>query len=526
MAFQNKNTVFRLRAEGREEEFHRGFEAACEEVGRRLGRSYPHWIGGRAMAPQRPLLAKTAPFDRECLIGRFPDGTQDEARTAVAAARASFPSWRATPWAERAAFLDRVADRMTERYEELCAVMTWENGKPRFEASIDVDEAIDFCRHYAEEMRRHEGFITRMGTAFPGEANETRMLPYGVFAVIAPFNFPIAITTGMVAGALVTGNTVVLKPTMDTPLCAEEIRRAMVDAGVPPGVLNVVYGGGATVGQALVDSDDVDGYVFTGSVGVGLSILRAAQRRTPRPVIAEMGGKNPIIVTDRADLDAAVEGVFNAAFGFSGQKCSACSRLYLHRRIRDEFLNRFIMKVSSAVVGDPRQRKTFMGPLINERAMKTYREASALAARDGKILFGGEVLSGPGYDRGNYVLPTVVDGLPLDHELFKRELFVPFVVIGDFVELGDALREANAVEFGLTAGIFSRDAREIAQFFDTMEAGVLYANRRRGGSTGAVVDAQTFVGWKNSGTTGRGAGGRNYLQQFLREQSRTVVTED
>ncbi len=525
MAFSNLNTWWRLSQAGRQEEFHRAFEAAYAQYLKGLGKDHAQWIGGQAVPSKGAWATKTSPTDTKLVVGRFPEGTAEEARAAVAAAKAAAAGWRAVPWQERAALLDRTADVMVRRFYELCAVMTVENGKNRFEASIDVDEAIDFCRSYAHQMRERQGFVTTMGTAFPGENNETRFLPYGVFAVIAPFNFPIAITTGMVVGALVTGNTVVLKPTMDTPLCAEEVLRCLVEAGVPAGVLNVVYGGGSTVGQALVDSDDVDGYVFTGSVGVGLNILRTAQRKTAKPVIAEMGGKNPVIVTKHANLDRAAEGVYNAAFGFSGQKCSACSRLYLHKDIKEAFLNKFIMKVMNTVVGVPSERDTFMGPIINQRALKTYLEAVAIAERDGQVLCGGEQLKDPGLDRGYYVQPTVVDGLPSDHELFRRELFVPFLAIDTFSTLDEAINKANAVEFGLTAGIFTDDPAEQSQFFDGIEAGVTYCNRRRGGSTGAVVDAQTFVGWKNSGTTGRGAGGRNYLQQFMREQSRTIVRD-
>lgn len=525
MAFQNKNTWFRAVQGGKTEEFHRDFEAAFAAVRSGAGRKLSNWIGGRETASAGGTLKKAAPWDTAVVVAAFPDSSPAEALSAVAAARAAFPAWKAAPWAERAAFLDRAADVFTRRYFEVCAAITLEVGKNRIEASLDVDEAVDFCRHYASQMREHQGFVTRMGTAFPGEINETRFVPYGIFAVISPFNFPVAITAGMCAGALVTGNCVVLKPTVDAPFTGDLVARCFFEAGLPPGVLNVVHGGGSRVGEALVQSPDVDGFVFTGSVGVGLHILQAAQKQTAKPVIAEMGGKNPVIVTEKADLDRAADGVFNAAFGYSGQKCSACSRLYVHEKVKDEFMNRFMMKVTSAIVGNPAERDTFMGPVINERALKTYLDAAALARKDGEILFGGEKLEGPGYERGNYVLPTVVDGLPPDHELFRRELFVPFVAVDTFTTFDEALKKANAVEFGLTAGCFTEDAEEQRRFFEGIEAGVTYVNRRRGGSTGAVVDAQTFVGWKNSGTTGRGAGGRNYLQQFMKEQSRTLVTE-
>lgn len=525
MSFENKNTWFRALQAGGLDPLHAAFEAAWREQQGSIGKDHGHYINGKAKAGGGVYSAKTSPSDARMLVGRFVQGTKDEALAAVAAAKAAAPAWRATPWQERADLLDRVADVMTRRFWELCCAMTLENGKNRFEASIDVDEGIDFCRSYAAQMREHNGFVTSMGSPFPGEANETRFLPYGVFAVIAPFNFPIAITAGMTVGALVTGNTVVLKPTQDTPLCGELVYECIAEAGVPAGVINLVHGSGSVVGQALVDSDDVDGFVFTGSVGVGLQILHTAQRRCAKPVIAEMGGKNPIVVSAKADLDKAVDGVFNAAFGFSGQKCSACSRLYLQQDIAEDFLARLVRRMQGVVVGQPALKDTFMGPVVNARALKTYLDAVALARRDGgRFIAGGEQILIGDLAHGYFVQPAVVTGLPASHELFRRELFVPFVAVDTFATLDEALRKANDVEFGLTAGVFTEDTAERDFFFSHIEAGVTYCNRRRGGSTGAVVDAQTFVGWKNSGTTGRGAGGRNYLQQFMREQSRTIVT--
>ncbi len=526
MNFRNINTWFHAAQDGSVEAVHSRFEAAWKALSAELGRTWPQHIGGKDVTGHVAHAEKFTPFDGRILVGRFPVGTREEALAAVAAAKAALPAWRATAWQERAALLDRTADVMTRRHAELSAVMTAENGKSRFEAGIDVDEAIDFCRSYAEQMRAHNGFITRMGSPFPGEMNETRFVPFGVFAVIAPFNFPIAITAGMTVGALVTGNTVVLKPTQDTPLCGEMVYQCLKEAGVPDGVLNVVHGSGSVVGQAMVDSPDVDGFVFTGSVGVGLGILHAAQQHMAKPVIAEMGGKNPIIVTAKADLDKAAEGVFNAAFGFSGQKCSACSRLYVHESVADALIERILARVKAVVIGHPAERATWMGPIINAKAVKTFVEAVALAKKDGgRVLCGGERVLEGALEHGNFVQPTIVDGLPASHELFRRELFVPFVAVNRFQTLEEAVARANDVEFGLTAGIFTEDAGERERFFNNIEAGVTYCNRRRGGSTGAVVDAQTFTGWKNSGTTGRGAGGRNYLQQFMREQSRTIVTD-
>ena len=241
--------------------------------------------------------------------------------------------------------------------------------------------------------------------------------------------------------------------------------------------------------------------------------------------ITELGGKNPTIVTRNADLDKAVEGVARSAFGFSGQKCSACSRVYVEEPVYDEFIDRLTKRTQELIVGDPTERQTYVGPVIDDRAVSRYEEALQ-AAKGGNIRTGGEILRGGDYDRGTYVAPTVVDGLPAAHELFKRELFLPFLVVAPVKNLDEALNEANDTEYGLTAGIFSEDKDEINEFFDRIEAGVVYANRKGGSTTGAWPGCQSFAGWKGSGSTGKGGLGPYYVQQFMREQSQTVVVGD
>jgi 1-pyrroline-5-carboxylate dehydrogenase len=285
-----------------------------------------------------------------------------------------------------------------------------------------------------------------------------------------------------------------------------------------------VTGPGGAIGDELAENPAVDGVIFTGSRDVGMRVYRQAAQGRPRPVIAEMGGKNPVIVSASADLAAAAEGTARSAFGFSGQKCSAASRAYVHRRVYDDFLDALARFTAGLNVGDPTRRETYMGPVINRGAYEKFQRVTEQAREEGgRFVSGGDILHGGDYDLGYYVQPTIVDGLPKDHPFFREELFLPFLVVAPVESLDEAITEANKTDYGLTAGIFSRDQAEIQRFFDQVEAGVLYANRRGGATTGAWPGAQTFVGWKYSGTSGKGALGPYYVQQFLREQNRTIV---
>jgi 1-pyrroline-5-carboxylate dehydrogenase len=299
----------------------------------------------------------------------------------------------------------------------------------------------------------------------------------------------------------------------------------MVAAGIPAGVFNFITGGGGTAGQELIENDGVDGIVFTGSKEVGMHLIRDnATRKVPRPLIIEMGGKNPAIITRNADLDKATDGVMRSAFGAQGQKCSACSRVYLDRGIRAEFVQLLVEKTKKIKIGNPLNRDVYMGPVINEDAVTTYEKAIAMASRDGgKVLTGGRRLTGGDLTHGHFVEPTLIDGLPTTHPLFGEELFVPITVVGDVSSLDEAIDLANNTEYGLTAGIFSEDDKEIERFFNRIEAGVTYVNRRAGATTGAWPGINSFGGWKASGSTGRGTGGPYYVQQFMREQSRVRI---
>jgi 1-pyrroline-5-carboxylate dehydrogenase len=299
------------------------------------------------------------------------------------------------------------------------------------------------------------------------------------------------------------------------------------EAGIPDGVVNFVTGPGDTVGAELEENPGIDGMVFTGSYEVGMRLYRSFTRDYPRPIITEMGGKNPAIVMASADLDEAAEGVARSSFGFDGQKCSANSRVYVHRSVATEFVERLGERARAIQVGDPTKRENWMGPVINERSLRKFTDAVEEARRDGgTIVAGGSVLDTGDEARGYFPTPTVVSGLPASHRLFRDELFVPFVVVAEVDSIDEALRLANDTPYGLTAGIFSRDRAEIEQFLSTIQAGVTYVNRRSGATTGAWPGIQSFGGWKGSGSSGKSGLGPYYVMQFMREQSQTVMGEE
>ena len=434
---------------------------------------------------------------------------------------------RSTPWQDRVAIMRKAASTIRERKFRLAAIMIQECGKSRTEAIGEVEEGADLIDYYATLMEENDGYRVQMGNEDPRERNVSILRPYGVFAVLAPFNFPNALAAGPIGAALVTGNTVVFKPASATAFSGYELARALLDGGVPAGALHFVTGGGADVGDALVHHPGIDGVVFTGSKETGMALYNSFSTVYPKPIITEMGGKNPTIVTRHADLDKAVEGVVRSAFGFSGQKCSACSRAYVEEPIYNEFMERLVKRTNELVIGDPTDRAVFVGPVIDESAVARFEEAAAIARRDGAtVRTGGERLTEGDLGKGTFVAPTVVDGLPLEHELFKRELFLPFIAVAKVESLDQALHEANNVEYGLTAGIFTEDPDEIETFFDRIEAGVVYANRKGGATTGAWPGSQPFTGWKGSGSSGKGALGSYYVEHFMREQSRTVVVDE
>jgi 1-pyrroline-5-carboxylate dehydrogenase len=516
-----KITYATLRADN--EELHEQFEAGAARASAELGKHHPNYVNGEARSGDGEF-ADRSPADDGRVLGWFARGTRQDARDAIAAARAAAPGWAATPWAERVAIMRRAADLISERQMEYAALMCSEVGKNRLEALGDVEETADLIRYYCDRMEEHDGFVEPMGNLGDAAVHTRSVLrPHGVFAIISPFNFPLALSGGPAGGALVAGNTVVFKPSSDAPLLGMKLYDCLRDAGLPRGVFNYVAGPGETVGAELQENDGIDGIVFTGSFEVGFGLYKNFAQRYPKPVIVEMGGKNPAIVSRQADLDEAAEGIMRAAFGFSGQKCSANSRVYVERPVHDEFVRLLVARTNELKVGDPLQRETWLGPVINQRAVARYEAAIAETRREGAIATGGERLTGDGFDGGWFVRPTVATGLPTDHRLFRDELFVPFVAVAPVDSIDEGLALANSVDYALTAGFFSEDRAEIDRFLGTIEAGVVYVNRRAGATTGAWPGIQPFGGWKASGSTGKAGGGPYYVQQFMREQSQTIV---
>ncbi len=519
--FENKNTWWRHDQNGTMAEFDQQYEAALESVRTNLlGQTHPLVINGEERT--RDTFEMRSPADRSLIVGHYAKGTRQDVRDAIAAAKAGFESWSATPWQERCTIIERAADLYTEHFYELCAIMTFETGKTRFESSIDVDEAIDFLRFYALTMREMNGFDILMGKPFPNETCRSIRKPVGVFGVICPFNFPVAITAGMTVAALLTGNTAVMKPSMKGCLAGKRCFDLLIEAGVPASALQFVTGEDEEVSAEMLENPDLDGIVFTGSKRIGMMAMqKILEQGRPKPFIAEMGGKNAVLITDNADMDKAVQGVYKSAFGFSGQKCSACSRVYVTPSVADEFMDRIAKLAESTPVGLPWEKNNYMGPVIEDRKLELFQEVvDQVKADGGKILAGGEIVETLD---GSFVRPTLVTGLPLDHRVFREEFFMPFAAVGIVPDLNAAIDEYNKVEYGLTAGVMSEDEAEMQHFFDRVQAGVTYANRAAGGSTAAVVNGQSFVGWKLSGSTGTGAGGRYYLLQFTRERSQTIA---
>jgi len=511
-----------------DETIHPRYEEALKQVVQDFGKHHPMHINGRPILAGGGEFEVRSPLDSTVLLGYFQKGIAEFARKALEAANEQFAAWSGKSWKERVQILRKAADIIDKRLFYLAALITYEVAKNRYESIAEVNEARDFLNYYARMMEENSGYVKPMEHIVPGEDSRSVLRPFGAWAVISPFNFPLALATTMIAGALLTGNTVVFKPTSEAPFTALKLYEILVEAGVPGGVINFVTGPGSSFGAEFAGNPLVAGIAFTGSKDVGMQLYRdfVNKQAYPKPFIAEMGSKNPAIVTAKADLDRAAEGVVRGAFGYSGQKCSATSRVYVERGVRDDFLKVLKMKVDKvAVAGDPRQKSTFVGPVIDEKAFKKYQRAVELVKKDGgKILAGGEApkIQLP---KGFYVMPTVVTGLPSDHRLFKEELFVPFVAVTDYKTLDEALAKANQTEFGLTAGVFTKDPKERDEFFKDINFGVTYSNRKGGATTGAWPGAQPFGGWKGSGATGKGAGGPYYLLQFMHEQAQTIVED-
>jgi 1-pyrroline-5-carboxylate dehydrogenase len=502
------------------------FASAIAGVRGELGRSHPLHVAGETR-PGGPPIESRSPTDARVVVARVATATEADVRDAVAAARAAFPAWSRVPWQDRAAMLDRAADLVRARNLELAAWLIFEMGKNRVEALGEIEETADLYSYYADEMRANGGYVREMGRLVPTDHNTSVLRPYGVWAVIAPWNFPYALLGAPMAAALVAGNTVVAKPSSETPLSGVKLVEIFEQAGVPPGVVSCLPGSGKLVGDGLRDHPDVAGVTFTGSYDVGFgNLYQRFARDYPKPCVVEMGGKNPALVMPSADLGAAVQGVYRSAFGMNGHKCSACSRVFVHRDVAGEFVTRLARMADETALGDPVDKGVFLGPVATAQSYEDYKRytAAAHAAGPDVVRAGGRVVKDGALEHGYFVRPTVLAGLPRDHQLMRDELFVPIVAVEPVADLDEALARANDTKFGLTAGLFSRDQAEIDAFFSRIEAGVTYVNRAAGATTGAWPGVQPFGGWKGSGSTGKNIGGHYTLLCYLREQSRTLCT--
>ena len=502
-------------------EFHKLFDEGLACARAQAGKDHPLYIDGKAVTSPSAPIQDFSPIDG-ALLGRFAAATPEHVGLAVEAAHKAQKAWARLPWRERVKTLRKAAEEIRRRKWEIGAVMSLEVGKSRLEAMGDAEESADLIDYYAQQVEDADGFVKPLGKLLPNEKTASVLRPFGVFVCVAPFNFPMALSTGMSSAALLAGNAVVYKPAQDTPWTGLMLHECYMAAGVPKGVFHFVTGTGSAIGDALWKHPLVDGIVFTGSKEVGMRMVKEFSKDWPKPALMELGGKNPAIVCESADLDMAAEGIMKSAFGLQGQKCSACSRVYVDKKVAAPFLKKLLEITAAIVKGDPTKKDVYFGPVINAKAVKTFEGAVESAKKGGKLLAGGKRMADGSFAKGHFVEPTIAE-LPLDHELFKRELFVPFLSVGVVSGLDQAIAESNKAEYGLTAGIFTKKKDEIERFFDEVESGVCYANRRTGATTGAWPGVQAFCGWKGSGSTGKGGCGPYSVQQFMREQSRTVM---
>ena len=507
------------------EELHNRFDEALAKVKANLGKEYGMIIAGEERYSEQKFEDRS-PANTDVVLGVFQKGTTRDAADALAAARKAFPKWSKMKWQDRVKLMRKAADLIDERTIEIGAVMAMEVGKNRMEAMGDIAETADLIRYACYQMEKNRGFIVKMGrdplvgyTA----TNVSVLRPYGVWLVVSPFNFPAALTGGPSGAALVTGNTLVMKPATDTPFTVRLFAECLRDAGLPAGVFNYVTGPGSTLGQALIESPEVDGVTFTGSFDVGMKIFRDyAQSNYVRPIILELGGKNPAIVSRQADLERAAIGILRSAFGLQGQKCSACSRVYIEEPVYDELVSRLVDLTNKLVIGDPTDRKVYTGPVVNKSSYQDFQNFSEELSQSSTILTGGKVLTDGEFAKGYFCAPTLAADLPLNHRLWKYEMFLPITTVTRVKNLDQAIQLANDVNYGLTAGFYG-SRRQTKWFFENIQAGVTYANRPQGATTGAWPGFQPFGGWKGSGSSGKNAGGHYYLPLYLHEQIRTLV---
>ena len=486
---------------------------ALDRVKGKLGQTYSLKLGGQEMTTDDTFTSFN-PGNIDEVIGHFQKAGEREADMAVEAASEAFKSWSRVSVEERANCLFKASDIMRERRMELAAWMVYEVGKSWAEADGDVAETIDFLEFYGQEALRYSG--RKEVVSFSGESPYMEYIPLGVGIIIPPWNFPLAITSGMATAAIVSGNTIVLKPSSDAPATAYQLVSIMEEAGLPPGVLNYLTGPGALAGEKLVRHPKTRFISFTGSMEVGLGINKAAAEMVDgqvwiKRVVAEMGGKDAIIVDSEANLEEAAIGVVSSAFGYNGQKCSACSRLIVVEDVHEELMKKVVEKTSALKLGDPTERTNFMGPVVNESSIRKIEEYVEIGKEEGKLLIGGERGEGNGY----YYKPTIFDEIDRGARLAQEEIFGPVLAVLKAKDFDDALDIANDTIFGLTGAVFTDNNDKWEKSVREFHVGNLYRNRK---CTGALVGVHPFGGFNMSGTDSK-AGGADYLLLFQQAKS-------
>jgi 1-pyrroline-5-carboxylate dehydrogenase len=487
---------------------------ALKKVADELGRTYPLWINGEPVTSGETFNS-VSPADPDRLVGTVAKANGDLADKAVRSAAETFKTWSRVDPDSRARILMKAAAIMRRRVYELSAWMCYETSKSWIEAYADVCESIDFLDFYGREMMRLKG--SHPVTPFPGEENDLRYVPLGVGLVIPPWNFPLAITTGMTSAALVTGNAVCLKPASTAPVMAAKLVEVLHDAGLPRNALSFVPGPGSSVGDAMVCHPLTRFISFTGSREVGVGIFEKAAKIQPGQIwlkrtVLEMGGKDCIVVDETADLTAAAESVVTSAFGFQGQKCSACSRLIAHKDIYDKLLDQVVARARELSVGDTIEPDNlYMGAVIDEPAYRKINEYIGIGKGEGRTVLG----DGKVPDTGYFIPPTIIADVVPNARIAQEEIFGPVLAVIKCKDFEEGLDIANGTEYGLTGALFSTDRMRLERARHEFHVGNLYFNRK---CTGALVDVQPFGGFNMSGTDSK-AGGRDYLQLFLQGKS-------
>jgi 1-pyrroline-5-carboxylate dehydrogenase len=481
---------------------------AIVKVRGELGKTYSNHIGSQTITSPE-TFASTSPSSKNQVIGVFPKLTTGHVDQAIEAAQKSFATWSKKPASERAEFLFKAAEKMRERKHEFSAMMMFEVGKNWTEADADTAEAIDFMEFYGREMLRmsEKQPLIKM----TGEDNNLVYLPLGVGAVIPPWNFPLAICVGMTTAAIVSGNTVVLKPASDSPTIAYKFFALMQELGLPSGVINFITGSGGKIGDYLVSHPQIRFISFTGSKEVGLRINELASKpqagqKWIKRIVAEMGGKDAIVVDEGVDINEVASGIVAAAFGFQGQKCSACSRAIIHEKVYDAVVEKVVEKTKSLVVGDPSEQKTQFGPMVGSSAFQKTLEYIEIGRSEGEILTGGTSIGNEGY----FISPTVIRDVPNSARLSKEEIFGPVLALTKAKDFKEAIAFANDTDFGLTGAAYSNNPAHLEYARNEFFVGNLYLNRK---CTGAFVGVHPFGGFNMSGTDSK-AGGRDYLLLF------------